>query len=311
MGCSLLPGAGEPGDAENHASLPSFPSLASVENIDAQASKLFRRFIMPFTLIKGAFRPDLGTPDGDSVRFLADDFALFQRLDGKPAKKLSQNTVQLRYEGIDALEKNAILPFSADATKTNIAQLTAALPGVPPGRGYILARQTDDNRRPISFVFAGDPPEADGAEVFLDAVRVRDSVNYRMIAAGYAYPMFYITLFKELRDEFVAALLHARAQGLGYWPADQTQTGVTFTGASSLKTLPPIFPKLFRRLEEYNNADLSGFRDSLKPERLLTISTSQFLGFEEVVAVNGNTVLLTRPPEDLIFVPAQYPLLYP
>ena len=62
---------------------------------------------MPFTLIKGTFRPAAGTPDGDSVRFAPDDPALMRSI---PRVRMPPNatTVQLRYEGIDALEKHAI-----------------------------------------------------------------------------------------------------------------------------------------------------------------------------------------------------------
>jgi hypothetical protein len=65
---------------------------------------------MAFFIIKGVFNPESGVPDGDSVRFLADDDSLFDRLDGRVDFK-SGGEVQLRYEGIDALEKAAIKPF--------------------------------------------------------------------------------------------------------------------------------------------------------------------------------------------------------
>jgi hypothetical protein len=73
---------------------------------------------MPFTLIKGTFVPAAGTPDGDSVRFLADNNGLWNTLQGRPVNISPVNgTVQLRFEAIDAIEKKAILPFSMDAKK--------------------------------------------------------------------------------------------------------------------------------------------------------------------------------------------------
>jgi hypothetical protein len=74
---------------------------------------------MPFLTIKGVFNPQSGIPDGDSVRFLADDDSLFDLLEGQVDFK-SDGEVQLRYEGIDALEKAAIKPFSFDATEQNL-----------------------------------------------------------------------------------------------------------------------------------------------------------------------------------------------
>lgn len=68
---------------------------------------------MPFILIKGRFKPGAGTPDGDSVRFLADDLKLWDRLEGKPVELgkgvTTKDTVQLRFEGIDAIEKDLLL----------------------------------------------------------------------------------------------------------------------------------------------------------------------------------------------------------
>ena len=77
---------------------------------------------MPFTLIKGIFRPAAGTPDGDSVRFAPDDPGLMRSI---PRVRMPPNAtaVQLRYEGIDALEKHAIQPHAQNARDTNLALL--------------------------------------------------------------------------------------------------------------------------------------------------------------------------------------------
>ena len=64
---------------------------------------------MPFTLIKGRFKPGAGIADGDSVRFLANDLGLWGKLQGRPVTlgtgAKTKDTVQLRFEGIDAIEK--------------------------------------------------------------------------------------------------------------------------------------------------------------------------------------------------------------
>lgn len=38
---------------------------------------------MPFVLIQGTFESTSGIPDGDSVRFSADDDTLFNKLEGR------------------------------------------------------------------------------------------------------------------------------------------------------------------------------------------------------------------------------------
>ena len=63
---------------------------------------------MTFVLIRGTYFPAIGEPDGDSVRFAAADISLWDRLDGRVDDPGTNDTLQLRFEGIDALEKTAI-----------------------------------------------------------------------------------------------------------------------------------------------------------------------------------------------------------
>lgn len=55
---------------------------------------------MPFILIKGRFRPGAGIPDGDSVRFLANDLSLWDKPEGYSVRlgtsAKSKDTVRLR-----------------------------------------------------------------------------------------------------------------------------------------------------------------------------------------------------------------------
>ena len=70
---------------------------------------------MPFTLIKGKFVPSAGTPDGDSVPFLVNNNEFWNSLQGRPVHiSPTTGTVQLRFEGIDAIEKKATVPLSSD-----------------------------------------------------------------------------------------------------------------------------------------------------------------------------------------------------
>ena len=111
---------------------------------------------MPFTLIKGFFAPDLGRPDGDSMRFVADDPAPFFRLRrrGRPPRINADNgSIQLRYEAIDTMESRALEAFSAAATAANLdfADATAGR-----SRGYVCSTQLGPHGRPIVFAFAGE-----------------------------------------------------------------------------------------------------------------------------------------------------------
>ncbi len=266
---------------------------------------------MGFTLIKGAFELGSGVPDGDSVRFKADDVRLFDMLKGSPVEFKTDGTVQLRYEGIDAVEKAAIQPLASDSKDKNFEFLREAGPpqSISP-RGYILTRQTDANRRPVSFAFSGETGELDGTNLFLDAALTRHSVNYKMLESGFAYTMFYETLFMEIRKELTAGFVAARTALRGLHAADATMVGVTLKSRGDLATIPPIYPKLWRRLEEYlrTNPSGTGFKqwlESRMPERLSTLSDQRtFISFDDVVDESGDTVRLLYAADDMIFRPS-------
>ena len=263
---------------------------------------------MPFFLIKGRFKPKAGVPDGDSVRFLADDLTLWRKLEGKPVNlgtgAATKNTVQLRFEGIDSIEKAATQPL-ATQSRDNMFKLIGHSDAVPEPGGYILARMTDDtSRRPICFPFAGTTSKQDGSEVFLDAALLRKSVNYLQMKDGFAYPLYYNTLFAALRQEFNKALAFAKLNKLGYWPTDATRKGVVVTKTEDLATIRPVWPKLWRRLEEFfqgGATSLSGFVGFLaaKNERIDILSIMEERGLQDLVDVRGNKVKLKQPPENL------------
>ncbi|NIA68745.1 hypothetical protein HBA54_09095 [Pelagibius litoralis] len=269
---------------------------------------------MPFTLIKGAFVPQAGRPDGDSLRFRPDTpdliFRLRQR--GRPPKINENNgTVQLRYEGIDTMESRALQPFSSDATRSNLAFC-----GVPDGegtaRGHILANQLGPNGRPIAFVFPGDAPETDGTSVFLEVPRMKDSANFHQITQGHAYPLFYDTLFFDLRNAFSDETKQARQKGQNVWSADVTNTGALWQGPGSEEAMQPLFPKLWRRLDSYgrdadieNPDSLGEFRAYLefeKAERVFDLTQGRATGFDNLVTVEEERVSMATLPEELVFV---------
>lgn len=262
---------------------------------------------MPFVLIRGTFEPTTGEPDGDSVRFQAEDDALFDKLEGRIEFK-SGGQVQLRYEGIDALEKAAIRPFSSNATKRNIQLLGGEEPNLP---GYILSSHADDNGRPVCFVFTGNPPDWDntgrGDELQVDLLR--QSVNYRLLQEGHAYAMFYETFYKELRDAMVVATEEARAAERGIWSDDRSTDGFQVDIPPDLLELPPIFPKLWRRLQSFyqrrsnRNKGLEVFNQELSrgKDRLFTLPDQRSIKFSTALKVDGDKLTMLYKPEEMVF----------
>jgi endonuclease YncB( thermonuclease family) len=305
---------------------------------------------MPFTLIAGSFRLLNQTaagniagfqPDGDSIHFKADNLALMQGLKqiGQPLRPTNIGSVNLRLEGIDALELHYNAGSGgetrqpaplAEAARNLLTQTLGLDPVqyVPPkglavkppapndgARGYILSRSLETHGRPVSFVFSGAPPAADGAAVNLDPVWLRQSFNYKVLLQGLAYPLFYDTLFGELRAAMARAVRYARGNQRGVWPADLSRTGLTATAIADLEANGVIFPKLFRRLANYFAAghnDLSQFLRSgeLGGEQVLDLNVNSpmsvnFTHFDNMLQVNGNTVSLRQDPETMVFVSAK------
>lgn len=211
------------------------------------------------------------------------------------------------------MEKRANPPISGQATKRNLE-----LCGVPDGTGtapgYILSNQLGPNGRPIAFVYAGETERADGSEVFLTADEMKESVNFAQVATGDAYPLFYDTLFSDLRNALAAEVQAAREERRGLWDSDASTDGAEWAGAGSLEAMPPFFPKLWRRLDTYSRdpdvndpAKLDEFKEYLefeKPERVFILSQARSTGLDNVVRVDGAKLSLLYVPDDLVVVSA-------
>ena len=88
---------------------------------------------MPFFAIRGKFHVKGYSPDGDSVRFEADNPAHWDLLDGPPAKVNARGHAQLRLEAIDTLEthfKNTHQPMALAKAALDHLQATLGISGV-------------------------------------------------------------------------------------------------------------------------------------------------------------------------------------
>jgi hypothetical protein len=301
---------------------------------------------MPFLLIQGTFhlvnRTSAGNetgfePDGDSIQFKPANPALLDRLDqvGRQYRLTKIGSTQLRFEGIDALElhfrpdhgpeSHQPRPLADDSRdyltrRYGMNPVSYVRPRSirvdPPVQrdataGYILSRSLEANGRPVAFAFVGQPPAADGTELHLDVPLLRRSVNYRSLENGHSYPLFYDTLFADLRGALTTAADNARSERKRLWSRDLSQNGITVTSQDDLEQAGVIFPKLFRRLTEFLTEPgngLSGFLDWLadKNEQVVDLTANaNFTHFDNLVDVAGNTVRLSRRPEEIVFVSAK------
>jgi len=124
------------------------------------------------------------------------------------------------------------------------------------------------------------------------------------------YPTFYSKLYVDLREHLAAAAVTARDAGKGVWEQDATLGGFRLQSRTQLSEELVILPKLFRRLAEYltleetgkvNLAGLPAFL-AAHDDRLFTVPAGQATSFDTLITRRGQTLTLTVPPEQIIFV---------
>lgn len=220
-----------------------------------------------YLTIAGQFKIEGYQPDGDSVRFIADNPALFGELYRgykiKPSKK--DGSVQLRLEGVDAPETHygaasqpygdvardafmQLLGFADLRFSANGKVVTDAKP--PAIRGAILSKSADPHGRPIAYIVLDENPE-DGATRRVDKPLLHQTLNYQMVAAGQAYGLFYSSMPPSHHRELQAAAKRARQDQKGLWIRDETPLFRLKNEASIGPDGVLIFPKLFRRCVDY------------------------------------------------------------
>jgi hypothetical protein len=277
---------------------------------------------MSFTLIKGSFHVVGYSPDGDSIRFKASDPSLWSRLSGPAVKPNARGHAQLRIEAIDALETHYSgfsQPQKPARAATSYLLSTLGIKNVvwndseskvieaqDGTEGYILSRSTERNSRPVAFVFAGEAVEKDGAEVTLNIPILKKSLNYKMLARGLVYPMYYNGFFSDLRSPMTKTVKDARANGKGLWPLDRTTKGFSVSDLQTITEDVAIYPKLFRRIIEYmgDGGNIDGFKEHLqnKCDPLVRIEQVHFTRLDSILDIKEESMKLSEPPENMIFL---------
>jgi endonuclease YncB( thermonuclease family) len=233
------------------------------------------RFHPTYPIIRGNFVITGYEPDGDSVRFIADDPTLYNNLQRHYRIKLSKDgSVQLRLEGVDATELHygtAAQPFGAEARDTllswtgfrNVAyadtsstKVASSTPESIPGG--ILSLAAEANGRPVSYMLLDADLET-GDTVRVDEAVLRKTLNYRLLEAGMAYYTVYTSMPAAHRDFFRATASSARSSRKGIWAVDRTSEFVLDDQESIGPDGQCILPKLFRRCTDYLKAVGQGF----------------------------------------------------
>jgi endonuclease YncB( thermonuclease family) len=233
-------------------------------------------------LIRGDFVVVGKEPDGDSVRFIANDISLYKQLHRsyriQPTK--SDGSVQLRFEGIDAPELHygkLAQPLGVEARDDVLKAMgfkgvtykddgiTAATSKPQSISGAILASMGEANGRPVSYVLVGDdvPHEADGTWIHVTARLVAASINAKMLENGASYLTLYTSTPQAHQEQLRDIATKAYNAGLGVWGYDASNEFVLDDQDSIGPNGELILPKLFRRCSDYLKARDEGFTGEL------------------------------------------------
>jgi len=235
-----------------------------------------------FRVIHGQFVIVGKQPDGDSVRFIANNPHLYQALHRAYRIKPSHvdGSVQLRFEGVDAPELHygsAAQPLGAEARDQllawmgfaniqfapNSTTVRAADPASVPGA--ILSQAAEANGRPVSYALLAADAHAlkDGHWAYVGPELLEKTLNARLLSSGMAYYTVYSSTPFEHRQHLRALAAAARKENRGVWAQDRTDE---FTLSSQDEIGPNgqlILPKLFRRATDFLKDVARGFDGNL------------------------------------------------
>jgi len=187
-------------------------------------------------------------------------------------------------------------------------------------QGYILARTIDPYQRPVAFVYAGSAGEKDGSDVFLNASRMRQSVNAQLMKAGHVYPAYYSArhdgvggLPYDLRNDLTALAFEAWNHNRKIWSVDQSRSNPRIRNIQELKALA-VWPKLYRRLIKYfldegEAQGLAGFSawlnaESDRNDQVWIEPIAELRHLDDTLQITGNRIDMNYWPEELIIVPS-------
>ncbi len=274
-----------------------------------------------FKIIKGTFHVKGFQPDGDSIRFQAENAANWDAFAWETAAAKKTKLKQLRLEAIDALETHyegfhqprsfgigalekllGHLKITDVEYSIAVSVITKANDGQP---GFIATDGLDAFNRPISFIFGPDAPLTDGAALLASQLPLDHCINLKMCRDGLVYPTFYTTTEPFLAKTFGDATRDARKNLRGIWVIDRSDD-FTIWDLNTIFNDILILPKLFRRLVYFfdTKGDFAELPAYMKRNGdKLRLADGTETTFDKIVEVKGRRIKMLVKPEDVFFVP--------
>ena len=275
-----------------------------------------------YKVIKGHYHVRRYAPDGDSIRFKAEDHTNWDFFTWENSSEKAKAKKQLRLEVIDALEthyqgfrqphafaiaalETLLSILGITGIKYNIA-VTRIIEANDEKPGYIVSSTVDTFNRPVSFAFGNIDGLNDGATIQGDEIPIERSINYIIARDGLAYPTYYSGIEDSIREKFTKVIEDARMNRRGIWAIDRTH-GFTLGDKDTIQSDIIIMPKLFRRLVSFflNRVDYDDFMNFMKdnPDPVQKVSDGTKTNLHELIVNEGRFYKLEVRPEMLIFIP--------
>jgi endonuclease YncB( thermonuclease family) len=268
-------------------------------------------------------------PDGDSVRFKADNSSLLAKLKNASRLKESKDgTVQLRFEGIDAPELHyggTLQPMGRESRdkllewmgfrNVGYQNLTVNRSSPERVRGAILSTMIERNGRPVAYALGQAEATGlkDGSSIAVDDTRLRLTLNALSLEKGMSYFTVYNSMPEAQIKTFKTLAAKARAAKLGIWARDKTSEFTLENAGSINESGQLILPKLFRRATDYlsakrKNKTNAGFKNWLIESRDTAYSQDGLLlergnkkRLSDLIEQNGSRVRFKADTLELVF----------
>ena len=268
-------------------------------------------------------------PDGDSLRFKADNSSLLSKLkNASRLKESSDGTVQLRFEGIDAPElhyagqmqpmghesRDRLLQWIGFRT-VRFDNLTVSGSSPERVRGAILSASVERNGRPVAYVLGAAEATGlrDGSSISVDDTRLRLTLNALSLEQGMSYFTVYDSMPEAQIKTFQQLTQKARTAKFGVWAKDKTNEFTLENAESIGEKGQLILPKLFRRATDYlsavrKNKTRSSFKrwlidskDTASPQDGLLLERGNKKRLSDLIEETGTRVRFKADTLELVF----------
>ena len=275
-----------------------------------------------YKVIAGTFHVKGFQPDGDSIRFQANNPVNWDFFQWVTAADKAAQKKQLRVESIDALETHyegyhqprpfalaaleSLLEMLGITSVTYSLALTQIVDANDAKPGFIASASVDRFGRPVSYLFPKKAKLTDGAVMDSATLPIEDSLNFELAREGLVYPTFYTTTDRTFAEKIRAVVARARTTRRGIWSIDKT-SDFTLLDVRTLQEDIIVLPKIFRRLigffDGYSDFDKLG--DYLKKQRdnLVLWDGTKKKSLADLMTITGRRIQMKTPVEDILFNP--------